>query len=112
MVEIMFNKINFMITKIILLSTDPFFYLDDTSISNSVEIRDTGKSFYSLIKTLSLAGLLITGVIAAAIYASTKDARKRGESKEKLLFKFFIIIVVFSFAWIMSTLAEMGNAFK
>lgn len=96
---------------VILSHLDPFYYLNDTSITDSTEIREIGQSWYQLARSLAIAIVAITGVIAAAVFGLSKNSKKIREAKSSLVFKFVVIIFVFSAAFILSTLSEIFDSF-
>lgn len=95
----------------IAFSQDPFSYLDNTDVVANPELMDAGRSFYSLVRTTSIVVIVVTGVVIAALYASTKDSKKRSDAKDKLIFKFFLLIAIAAFAFIMSTIADIADSF-
>jgi hypothetical protein len=90
--------------KAIYLSKNPFDYLNNTKISNNVELQDFGRSFFSFTKTFIISFIATTAIVLAADYAYTKSGKKREEVKEKITHKFLIVVLLFAFPFLMSTL--------
>ena len=94
----------------VLFSTnDPFYYLDNPAVTDSEPIRNVARSWFTTSRTLALAIIVISGVIAATTYAISHSPKKIGEAKASLIFKFAVVILIFSSVWLLSTLMDITN---
>lgn len=82
------------------IDTDPFDIISgDKGMADNENLKSTAASFHNFLITVGVIGCLIT-IIIAGIMLTKSDPKKRQEAKENLLFKFIMIIIIFSFAWI------------
>lgn len=91
--------------------SNPFYYLQNTDMSDNEELLNINRSFYAIVKTSSMILLIIGALIAIAYYSSTSNANRRREQKNILIMKFVMIIVLFSIPFILTIIYDLARAF-
>lgn len=86
--------------------TNPFNYIKNNKVSGNTNIRETAASWYGLMKTLGIIGMVVSLIIIGIMFMS-KDARKRQEAKENLLVKGGIFVAICAFVWLIGSVASV-----
>lgn len=89
------------------IDTNPFNYVSGNKISKDEEITGTAASWYKLMKTLGVIGLVIAIIVCGCILVLTKDSRKRNEAKNNLIFKICIFVLIIAFVWFIGSIAKI-----
>lgn len=91
------------------IDTDPFKLINgkNNGIADNKQLKGTASSFYGLLSVVGIIGIILSIIICGILIYSKKDAKKRQEAKEQLLFKFIIAILIFSFSWIIGVVLKI-----
>ena len=93
------------------MNLDPFSYLTDNSVTKDAAIRDLAASWYGVVKTFSIIGLLITIVACGISLAVTKNSRRREEVKRSILVKGAVFCGICAFAFFIGQVASITAGF-
>lgn len=88
---------------------DPWTYLQDTSISSSLQIRSLSSSSYSLAITVGIMGIIFSILYMAIRILFSMDAKKKSEVKEEAVLKGLIAIALFSIPLWLSIFKMIGE---
>lgn len=88
---------------------DPWTYLQDTSITSSLQIRSLASSSYSLAITVGVMGVVFSILYMAIRILFTQNVKMKSEVKEEVFLKGFIAIVLFSIPLWLSIFKMIGE---
>lgn len=88
---------------------DPWTYLQDTSISSSLQIRSLSSSSYNLAITVGIMGIVFSILYMAIRILFSSNAKKKSEVKEEAVLKGLIAIVLFSIPLWLSLFKLIGE---
>ena len=88
---------------------DPWTYLKETSITDSLQIRSLSSSSYRLAVTVGIMGIVFSILYMAIRMLFTQNAKLKNEVKEEAVLKGLIAIAIFSIPLWLSIFKMMGE---
>lgn len=88
---------------------DPWTYLQDTSITSSLQIRSLSSSSYSLAITVGVTGIVFSILYMAIRILFTRNVKVKSEVKEEAVLKGLIAIALFSIPLWLSIFKMVGE---
>lgn len=88
---------------------DPWTYLQDTSITSSMQIRSLSSSSYSLAITIGVMGIVLSILYMAIRILFAQNAKSKSEVKEEAALKGLVAIALFSIPLWLSLFKMIGE---
>lgn len=88
---------------------DPWTYLQDTSITSSLQIRSLASSSYSLAITVGIMGIVFSILYMAIRILFTQNVKMKSEIKEEAALKALVAIALFSIPLWLSVFKMIGE---
>lgn len=93
------------------MALDPFEYLRKITVTEEEVIRETGASFYHLLETLGIIGIVLTFIVCGIRLAFAPKGQELGEVKKRLQTEAVIAVTLFGFVFLVGTVMDILQHF-
>lgn len=92
------------------MNPNPFSYVSNSKITSNKAIKGTGASWYELMQTFSIIGMVISIFIVGIMFAFVRNSEKRREVKKQITVKLGIFTLICAFAWLFGEALKIADS--
>lgn len=93
------------------MNPNPFSYVKKSKITSNKTMRSTGASWYELMQTVSIIGMVFSFFVIGIMLAYSKSGEKRNEVKKQAMIKIGIFLTICAFAWLFGQAVKIAASF-